>query len=73
VRDRAGQPVPGQLEGVLQRPLERTALPLDFATLAPGRFLAAVAPGQPGQWEARLTLIGPGGEHFDIRQRVMAP
>lgn len=73
VRDREGLPVAGRLEGVLQRPLERTALPLDFAALGPGRFLAAVTPGQPGQWEARLTLIGPGGESFDIRQRVMAP
>jgi nitrogen fixation protein FixH len=73
VRDREGLPVPGRLEGVLQRPLERMALPLDFAALAPGRFLAAVAPGQPGQWEARLTLTGPDGQSFDIRQRVMAP
>lgn len=73
VRDRDGLPVAGRLEGVLQRPLERTALPLDFAPLGSGRFLAAVEPGQPGQWEARLTLIAPNGESFDIRQRVMAP
>ena len=73
VTNRDGAAVPGRLEGVLQRPLERTAVPLVFAELGAGRFLAAVAPGQPGQWEARLTLHGPGGQAFDIRQRVMAP
>ena len=73
VRDREGLAVSGRLEGVLQRPLERVALPLEFAALGSGRFLAAVEPGQPGQWEARLTLTSTRGEHFDIRQRVMAP
>lgn len=73
VRDRDGVPVAGRLEGVLQRPLERRALPLDFAALGGGRFLAAIEPGQPGQWEARLTLTNPRGDSFDIRQRVMAP
>ena len=73
VRDREGLPVPGRIEGVLQRPLERKALPLDFTSPGTGRFRADIAPGQPGQWEARLTLHGPGQQTLDIRQRVIAP
>jgi nitrogen fixation protein FixH len=73
VTDREGLPVPGRLEGALHRPLERTRLPLDFAAVGPGRFLAAAPPLQAGQWEARLVLHGPGNERLDIRQRVMAP
>jgi nitrogen fixation protein FixH len=72
VLDRDGAAVPGRLDGVLQRPLEGMEVPLDFAALG-GRFVAAVQPPLPGQWEARLTLRAPSGDKFDIRQRVMVP
>jgi nitrogen fixation protein FixH len=70
MRDRDGLPLPGRLDGVLQRPIEGTTLPLEFAAVGPGVFAAPVRP-KPGQWEARLRLTGPGG-HLDIRQRVIA-
>lgn len=69
--DRDGMPITGRIEGALQRPLERTQLPLDFAPRGPGRWVAEVAPPQPGQWEVRLTLFGPNDVPFDIRRRVV--
>jgi nitrogen fixation protein FixH len=72
VRDREGLPVPGRLDGLLLRPLEGTELPLDLGAIAPGQWLAAVAP-KPGQWEARLRLTAADGKRLDIRQRVIAP
>lgn len=68
--DREGQPLDAQVRGVLQRPLEGTDLPLEFAAAGPGRWVASVRGARPGQWDARLTLTGPGGEHFDLRQRI---
>jgi nitrogen fixation protein FixH len=70
VTDREGLPVAGHLEGVLQRPLEGTALPLDFAAAGTGRFIAHAVLPAAGQWEARLTLHGAGDRRLDIRQRV---
>jgi nitrogen fixation protein FixH len=72
VTDRDGLPVAGRIAGVLLRPLEGTELPLDLAATAPGRFAARVEGLRPGQWEARLTLTGPGQAALDIRQRVIA-
>lgn len=71
--DREGRPVPGRIEGVLMRPLEGTELPLTFAPRGGGRWAAEVQPPQRGQWEARLTLYGPGETPFDIRRRVLVP
>lgn len=73
VTDREGRAVPGRLEGVLQRPLERTALPLELDAAGTGRFRAVVPGLAPGQWEARLTLHGAGGARLEIRSRVIAP
>jgi nitrogen fixation protein FixH len=73
VTDREGLPVGGRLTGTLLRPLEGTEQPLDLAAAGPGRFLAALPALQPGQWEARLTLAGPQGQRFDIRQRIRVP
>lgn len=73
VLDREGRPVAGRLEGVLLRPLEGTEQPLDLAAAGPGHWVAGLAVPRPGQWEARLTLTGPEGRHFDIRQRVFVP
>jgi nitrogen fixation protein FixH len=72
-RDREGLPLHGRVSGVLRRPLEGTDLPLDFAGLGPGRWAAPVQPPKPGQWEARLTLTGPGGAVRELRQRVIVP
>lgn len=69
--DRDGRPVPGRIEGVLQRPLQGVELPLVFGPRGSGRWAAEVQPPEPGQWEARLTLFGIDGSPFDIRQRVM--
>jgi nitrogen fixation protein FixH len=69
--DRDGRPVPGRIEGVLRRPLERLELPLHFGPRGSGRWAASVLPPEHGQWEARLTLFGPNETPFDIRQRVV--
>jgi nitrogen fixation protein FixH len=70
-QDREGQPLrAAQVQGVLRRPLEGIDLPLDFAAAAPGRWIAAVQVPRAGQWEARLTLTGPGGQAFDVRERI---
>ncbi len=71
--DRAGLPVAGRLTGELRRPLDGRTVPLEFAASAPGHWNAEAVPPAAGQWEARLTLTGPGGQHFDIRQRVLVP
>lgn len=72
VRDRAGAPVEGRLEGVLRRPIEGTELPFEAAAAAPGAWMGPVAL-RAGQWEARLRLTAADGRHLDIRQRVIAP
>lgn len=71
--DREGRPLAGRVEGVLLRPLEGTEIPLAFTPRGGGRWAAEVQPPRRGQWEARLTLFGPGETPFDIRQRVMVP
>lgn len=71
--DREGRPIPGRIVGVLQRPLEGVELPLAFAPRGAGRWSAEVQPPQRGQWEARLTLFGPGETPFDIRRRIIVP
>lgn len=72
-RDREGRPLVGRLEGVLLRPLERLEIPLQLRATGVGLWQAEFHPPRPGQWEARLTLWGAGGEPFDIRQRVFVP
>jgi nitrogen fixation protein FixH len=69
--DRDGRPLSGRVEGVLRRPLEHGEVPLDFVALDDGRWVAEATPPQPGQWEIRLTLFGPGETPFDIRRRVV--
>lgn len=69
--DRDGRPVAGRVEGVLLRPLEGQELPLDFQPTGGGRWAAQVQLPRAGQWEARLTLFGPDGTPFDIRQRMV--
>jgi nitrogen fixation protein FixH len=71
--DREGRPIYGRIEGVLQRPLEGLELPLAFASRGSGRWAAEALPPQRGQWEARLTLFGPGETPFDIRRRIIVP
>jgi len=66
VLDRAGQPVPGLVAGVLRRPMDGLELPL---ALAGG--VADVAAVPAGLWEARLTLTDAEGHRLDIRQRVV--
>ena len=73
VTDRAGQPVAGRLEGLLRRPLDGRTVPLEFTAAAGGGWIAEALPPAAGQWEARLTLFGPGGHHLDIRHRILAP
>ncbi len=72
VADRAGAPVQGRLEGILQRPLTREATALEFSPAGAGVWQAEASPPLPGQWEARLTLHGREGA-FDIRARVHTP
>jgi nitrogen fixation protein FixH len=70
-RDRDGHPLAARVQGVLHRPLEGIDLPLDFAAAVAGRWIAAVQVPRAGQWEARLTLIGPGGQPFNVRERIV--
>jgi nitrogen fixation protein FixH len=73
VRDSAGQPVPGDLTGLLRRPAEPGEHALAPVPIAPGRWVAPLPAMRPGQWEARLALAGPDGAAFDIRRRVLLP
>ena len=70
VLDRAGQPVPGRVEGVLHRPMDGLLLPLTLAA-APQGWTAALPEAHPGLWEVRLTLTDAAGHRLDIRQRVV--
>lgn len=69
--DRDGLPVGERIEGVLLRPLEGAELRLDFAAAGPGRFIAFADLPAAGQWDARLSLTGEGGQRLDIRQRLV--
>jgi nitrogen fixation protein FixH len=71
--DQAGQPVAGELAGLLRRPLDGQEVPLEFIAVGPGEWVAVPAGLRPGQWEARLRLQGPDGAALDIRQRLVAP
>ncbi len=73
VADREGLPVAGRLDGILRAPLEGVEIPLGLIATAPGRWQAPLDLPRAGQWEARLTLTGPGGERLDLRQRVVIP
>jgi nitrogen fixation protein FixH len=73
VADREGLPVPGRLDGRLQRPLEDKALPLAFAAGAPGQWVAPIGEIAPGQWDVQLTLHGTGDRRLDIRRRILVP
>lgn len=73
VTDRDGLPVSGQLEGILERPLEGTTHALALAAGTPGRWTASAAGLAAGQWEARLVLRGARAEKLDIRQRIVVP
>jgi len=73
VIDRDGLPVPGHLDGLMQRPLDGRTVPLSFAARAAGRWSADVSLPARGQWEARLTLTDTAGHRLDIRERVIAP
>jgi nitrogen fixation protein FixH len=73
VNDRDGLPVPGRLEGRLQRPLEDRGLPLAFAAGAPGQWAARLGEIAPGQWEVQLTLHGTDDRRLDIRRRIVVP
>lgn len=72
VRDAAGLPVEGRLDGALRRPIEGVEIPVTAAAVAAGTWVAE-APPRAGQWEARLRLTAADGRHLDIRQRVIAP
>lgn len=69
-----GSPLPADavVTGTLQRPLERTALPLDFQPTGPGGWRAVAAVPAPGAWEAVLTVLR-GTDHFELRERLSFP
>ncbi|MDB5375518.1 MAG: rane protein [Belnapia sp.] len=73
LHDRDGQPVAATLTGLLQRPAERDAVPLDWLPLGPGRWSAPLAGIRRGQWEARLTLAAPDGARFEAQRRILLP
>jgi nitrogen fixation protein FixH len=73
MRDRDGRPVSGTLSGLLQRPAERDAVPLEWLRLGPGQWSAPREGIRPGQWQARLALSGPAGTVFEAQQRIYLP
>ena len=40
------------------------------SAVAPGQWVAPASP-RAGQWDVRLRLTDDGGQHLDIRQRVV--
>lgn len=68
-----GAPLPADavVTGTLQRPLDRTALPLAFQPAAPGAWRAA-ADAAPGAWEAVLTVTR-GADRLELRERLVIP
>jgi len=69
-RDGAALPPDTRVTGTLERPLERTALPLAWQAIGEGRWIAPVALPEPGQWQARLTLTRDGAR-FEASQRLV--
>ncbi|MBI0537504.1 hypothetical protein D9599_18250 [Roseomonas sp. KE2513] len=69
-----GSPLPADasVTGTLQRPLDRTALPLGFQPSAPGTWRAAAEVPAPGAWEAVLTVTR-GADRLERRQRLVIP
>ena len=69
-----GSPLPADatVTGTLQRPLDRTALPLAFQPSAPGAWLAPAEVPAPGAWEAVLT-IARGADRLELRERLVIP
>ena len=55
--------------GSLQRPLDRTTLPLTFQPAAPGTW-RAVADAASGAWEAVLTVTR-GTDRMELRERLV--
>lgn len=69
-----GTPLPADavVTGMLQRPLERTALPLDFQPVGPGGWRAPAEVPAAGAWEAVLTVMR-GADHYELRERLIFP
>jgi nitrogen fixation protein FixH len=72
-RGGAALPTGTTLRGLVVRPVEGTEQPLAFAYQAPGRWSAPADAIAPGLWEARITLVSPSGETWDLRQRLLLP
>lgn len=74
LRQADGTPLPADavVTGRLQRPLERTSLPLEFQPSAPGGWRAAAAVPAPGAWEAVLTVTR-GTDRLELRERLTFP
>jgi nitrogen fixation protein FixH len=68
---RDGRPVAGTWSGVLVRPLQGLEYPLTFRAAGNAYFQADAQPTLPGQWEARLRLVGSDGEVFEVRRRII--
>ncbi|MGK7867219.1 FixH family protein [Falsiroseomonas sp. E2-1-a20] len=69
--DRDGRRVAGAWEGTLVRPLEGSELPLTFRAAGNATYVADARPALSGQWEARLRLLGPGGDVLEVRRRII--
>lgn len=69
-----GTPLPADaiVTGRLQRPLDRTALPLAFQPAGPGGWRAVAEVSAPGAWEAVLTVTR-GTDRFELRERLTFP
>ena len=74
LRQADGTPLPADavVTGRLQRPLERTALPLEFQPSAPGGWRALADVPAQGVWEAVLTVTR-GSDRLELRERLTFP
>ena len=71
--DGSALPADAQVSGLLQRPLERATIALDFQPAAPGTWRAAAAERPAaGAWEAVLTVTR-GADRMELRERLVFP
>lgn len=72
-RDGGTLPAGTRLRGLLVRPVEGTEVPMAFTVHGPGRWSAPAQAMAPGLWEARMTLVAPSGEQWEMRERLLLP
>ena len=75
LRDAAGAALPADsgVRGVLQRPLDRTEVPLDLRAAGDGTWIADVRAAAHGQWDARIEVTRGESARLQATRRLMLP